>query len=305
MFFKRKKKGQAILEKFNIADPEAFWQEVFQPHIGLFSEGERERLAKACVAIPGLGGAGGTHLISMVRSGVGRFRLADFDCFEPRNISRQYGARISDLGRPKVEVMAEEALNINPHIQIETFPEGINEENIDRFLDGVDVILDGIEFFSFEARRLLYDKAREKGICVVIAAPLGFSAAMLVFHPTKSPSFEEYFGITPEMSKLEKAIAFALGLAPKPLFLKYMDLDSLDLKAGRGPASVIACYLCSALVSMEAIRIILGRPGLKPVPHYLLFDLYLKKFHLGYLRGGYKNPWQRIKFHLLKRKLRT
>ncbi len=294
-------KGQS--KKIGCLGPEDFWQEAFIAHRGLFSSEEQERLRRATVAIPGLGGVGGTHLVSLIRSGVGRFKIADLDAFELRNISRQYGAKFTTLGQPKARTMAEEAFKINPFLDLELYEEGVNEQNIEAFLEEVDVVVDGIEFFAFETRQLVYQKAREKGIPVITAAPLGFSASLLVFHPHLSPSFEEYFAITPEQTPHEKALLFALGLAPKPFFLRYIDLKSIDLKAGQGPASVITCYLCSAMAAMETVRIILGRPGIEPVPHYLQVDLYLKRCHRGRLKRGNKSPGQRLKFWFLRKKL--
>ncbi|NPA48977.1 MAG: hypothetical protein GXO20_03270 [Thermodesulfobacteria bacterium] len=291
------------LQEYQLEDSDAFWREVFAPQQGLFTPEEQERLRQATVAIPGLGGVGGTHLICLARSGVGRFKLAEFDTFEPRNISRQYGARVDSLGRPKGEVMLEEVFKINPFLEVEFYQEGLTPENARAFLEGVDVVVDGIEFFALEARKLLYDTAREMKIPVITAGPLAFSAVILVFHPEKSPSFAEYFDIRDDMSPAEKAIRFALGLAPKPVFLKYLDLTAIDLKKGQGPASVITCYLCSALAAMEAVRIILGRPGLQPVPHYFLFDLYLRETRRGILKSGNKSPLQRLKLFFLKRKL--
>ncbi len=281
---------------------ETFWKELTSPQLGLYSAEEISRLRQACVAIPGLGGVGGTHLISLVRSGIGAFHLADFDLFERRNLSRQY-ARVDDLGRPKAEVLAEEARRINPYLKLRVFSEGINAENVGRFLEGVDVLVDGIEFFALETRRLVYQEARKRGIPVVTAAPLGFNASLLIFHPEKSPTFEEYFAIDEKTPPFDQLLLFTLGLAPKPWFLKYLDLTSIDLAARRGPASVITCYLCTALAATETVRLILGRPGLRPVPHYFQVDLYLHRAHLGCLKKGNRSFTQRLKFWLLKRKL--
>ncbi len=291
------------LRVYGINDANSFWREVFAPLQGLFTPEEQERLRQATVAIPGLGGVGGTHLVCLARSGVGRFKLAEFDTFEPRNISRQYGARVDTLGRPKGEVMLEEVFKINPFVEIEFYKEGITPENARAFLAEADVVVDGIEFFALKARKLLYDTAKEMNIPVITAGPLAFSAVLLVFDPQKSPSFSEYFDIKDDMSLTEQAIRFALGLAPKPIFLKYLDLKSIDLKKGQGPASVITCYLCSALASMEAVRLILKRPGLKPVPHYFLFDLYLREIREGFLKKGNRHPLQRLKIFYLKKKL--
>ncbi len=282
---------------------EEFFEGLVSPQLGLYSREEVERLRRARVAIPGLGGVGGTHLISLVRSGIGAFNVADFDHFELRNLSRQY-ARFDEVGRPKAKVLAEEARRINPHLDLRVFTEGINKDNVAEFLEGVDVVVDGIEFFALEARRLVYKEAYRRNIPVITAAPLGFNASILVFHPEKSPDFEEYFNITEETPRFDQLLLFTLGLAPKPWFLKYLDLASIDLAARRGPASVITCYLCTALAAMEAVRIILRRPGLKPVPYYFQVDLYLHRAHLGCLKKGNRSWRQRLKFWFLKRKLR-
>jgi tRNA A37 threonylcarbamoyladenosine dehydratase len=43
----------------------------------------------------------------MTRTGVGNFHIADFDTYEPANINRQFGTRVPDFGRPKMQVMEE------------------------------------------------------------------------------------------------------------------------------------------------------------------------------------------------------
>ena len=108
--------------------------EAFSRNIGLLTQAEEDKLANATVAIPGMGGVGGVHLITMTRTGVGKFHIADFDTYDPVNINRQFGARVPDFGRPKMEVMKEQALSINPYLEIKEFREGINASNIDDFL---------------------------------------------------------------------------------------------------------------------------------------------------------------------------
>src|SRR5262245_44903583 len=92
--------------------------EAFSRNIGLVSPGEQARLARASVAIPGVGGVGGWHALTLARQGVGRFRLADFDTFSIANINRQAGAFQSTLGRPKVEVLRSMILDINPSAEV-------------------------------------------------------------------------------------------------------------------------------------------------------------------------------------------
>ena len=289
------------LKEFGLNTREEYMAEAFSRNIGLLTQAEQDKLANVRVAIPGMGGVGGVHLVTMTRTGVGKFHLADFDTYEPANINRQFGARVPDFGRPKMEVMKEQALSVNPYLEIKKFSEGINRENIDEFLDGVQVVLDGLDFFSFDTRRLLFNRAQEKGIYVITAAPLGFSSAVLIFSPHEGMSFDEYFDINNSMPEKEKLLRFAMGLAPKATHIKYMDLSKVDLDSKAGPSLNIACQVCSAIAATEAVRIILNKGRIKPVPHYVQFDPYIQKYKKGKLYMGNRNPVQRIKLKVVKK----
>ena len=89
--------------------------------------------------------------MALVRLGVGCFRIADPDTFEIVNFNRQYGADVSTIDAPSASDGGE-ALAVNPQLELEIFSEAINADNAARFLDGVDVLLDGIDFFAFDAR---------------------------------------------------------------------------------------------------------------------------------------------------------
>ena len=118
--------------------------------------------------------------------GNGRFTIADPDRFDVANTNRQYGARSNTVGHSKAQVMADEARAINPEVQLNVFTEAVTADNVDRFLEGASVMVDGIDFFAFSVRRLLFAEARRRGIWAVTAAPVGFSCAWLVFDPAQS-----------------------------------------------------------------------------------------------------------------------
>lgn len=84
----------------------------------LFGEAGIETLAKASVAIYGLGGVGGAAAMDLVREGVGRLVVLDFDLVQESNLNRLYYAYRRDVGRPKAEVFAERAREINPEIEV-------------------------------------------------------------------------------------------------------------------------------------------------------------------------------------------
>ena len=125
----------------------------FSRNRGLIQPYEQQCLRHACVAIAGLGGVGGAHLITLLRLGIGRFHLAEPDRFELPNMNRQYGADMSTLGNlktPKIELMAEMARAINPEVALTLFSDGLTVQNCDAFFQRADVAVDGIDFFAID-----------------------------------------------------------------------------------------------------------------------------------------------------------
>jgi molybdopterin/thiamine biosynthesis adenylyltransferase len=278
------------------------YREAFSRHRGLLSDQDQDRLRRSRVALVGMGGVGGAHLLTMTRLGIGSFHIADPDRFELANFNRQHGATLRHLGRNKAEVMAEEAQLINPELQLRVFAEAITPENINALLDGVDVVVDGIDFFAVEARRLLFREARRRGIWAVTAGPLGFSTAWLTFSPT-GMSFDEYFDMNDAADPADRLVAFIVGLAPKATHLAYLDLAKVDPRSGRGPSSGLACQLCSGVAAAEVLKIILGRSPISPAPWAFQFDAYRQQLRKVYLWRGNRHPLQRLKRRMLRRKL--
>ncbi len=278
-----------------------YLEEALSRNIGFITAAEQDRLLEATVAVPGLGGVGGAHLITLARMGVGRFHLADFDVFEPANVNRQFGAQIRHFGRPKLDVMVEEARNINPYLVIRKFPEGVDARNLDAFLEGVDVVLDGIDFFNFDVRRMVFKRARKRGIPVVTAGPLGYSAALLLFAPDRGMAFDAYFDIRDDMPRIEKLIAFMAGLAPRAAQKAYLDPRAVDLDNQRGPSLAAGCENCASAAAAEVVRLLLHHRGLRPAPHYAQYDPYSGRFYRGYLFMGNRHPLQRLKRWFMKR----
>lgn len=278
------------------------YEESFSRNLGLVSAEEQQRLRNSRVAIAGMGGVGGVHLVTLARLGIGAFHLADPDRYEVANFNRQYGAGVETLGRNKAEVMAGHARSINPEVQLRVFPEAITPENLGAFLDGVDVLVDGVDFFSIPIRRLLFREARRRGIWAVTAGPVGFSTAWLTFAPD-GMSFDDYFDFRDGMGPIDQIAAFAVGLAPQATHLSYMDLSKVSRETGRAPSSGLACQLCAGVAAAEILKILAGRTPLSPVPCYFQFDAYRQILRKGRLRWGNRNPLQQLKRWVLRRRL--
>ena len=280
------------------------YDEAFARNIGWVTEAEQAALRGKRIAIAGVGGVGGVHLLSLARLGIGAFHVAEMDTFDLVNFNRQAGAMMSTLGRPKVEVMIEMARHINPELDIKVFGEGVNAGNLDAFLDGVDLYVDGLDFFAFQARRDTFNACHAKGVPAVTAAPLGMGTAVLSFLPGKM-SFEEYFRLD-GCDEDEMAVRFLLGLSPAMLQRGYLaDPSRVDFAARRGPSTIAACQLCAGVTATEALKILLGRGEVLCAPWGFQFDAYRNRYIKTWRPWGNRNPVQQIGLFVARRQLRA
>ena len=86
----------------------------------LIGQDKVDELDTKKVLIFGVGGVGSAVVEALGRAGVGHLILVDADVFDPSNVNRQLGATVQTIGRPKVDVMKERLLSINPDIDVET-----------------------------------------------------------------------------------------------------------------------------------------------------------------------------------------
>jgi len=276
--------------------------EAFSRTLGWITPSELELLGRKRVAIAGLGGVGGSHFLTLARLGIGAFTVADLDVFELANFNRQAGAFVSTVDKPKVEVLAGMALDINPEIDLRVFDAGVDPGNLDAFLDGVDVYVDGLDYFVVETRRAVFAACARKGIPAVTAAPLGLSAALLSFLPG-TMTFEDYF-VLEGRPEFEQLVRFLVGLAPAMLQGSYLlDPKAIDFIRKRGPSTPVACDLCAGMVASETLKILLGRGDVLAAPWSQQFDAYRNKFVKRWRPGGNRHPLQRLAIGVIQRRL--
>lgn len=285
-----------------MAKIEFSYERAFSRNIGWVTESEQQALRRKRVAIAGLGGVGGAHLLTLTRLGIGAFHISDFDSFDIPNFNRQAGATMSSLGRQKAEVLSEMARNINPEVQLTVFEKGVNEQNVDAFLNGVDLYVDGLDFFAFSARKLVFPRCTQRGIPATTAAPLGMGAAVLNFLPG-GMTFEEYFRWE-GCSENQMALRFLIGLSPAMLQRGYLvDPSAVDLKGRKGPSTPMACEICAGMAATQALKILLSRGPLVTAPRGLQFDAFRNKLVTTWRPWGNGNPIQRLTLAIASRQL--
>lgn len=111
---------------------------------------EQDRLGASCVAVVGLS-VGNAIATTLALEGVcGRLKLADMDSLSLSNLNR-IRAKVSDLGLPKTVLAARQIAEIDPYLEVEIFSEGLLPENLDAFLEGVDILVEECDNIGIKA----------------------------------------------------------------------------------------------------------------------------------------------------------
>lgn len=132
----------------------------------LLTEPGLHRLMRARVLVIGVGGVGSFAAEALARSAVGELLLIDFDDVCVTNANRQLHALRGNIGKPKVEIMAERLRRVNPAATITPVPEFYSAESSEHLLDGqVDYVVDAID--NLTAKAHLLATCLSRGIPVV------------------------------------------------------------------------------------------------------------------------------------------
>ncbi len=131
-----------------------------------------ERLKKSRVAVFGIGGVGGYVAEALARSGVGALDLIDNDEVSLTNINRQIIALHSTVGRPKVDVMKERVLDINPECNVRIFQCFYLPETKTLFdFTEYDYVVDAVD--TVTAKIQLIVQAKEAGVPIISSMGAG------------------------------------------------------------------------------------------------------------------------------------
>ena len=168
------------------------------------------------------------------------------------------------------------------------------------FLEGVDVYVDGLDFFTLNIRRAVFAACANNGIPAITAAPLGMGTALLNFLPGHM-SFEDYFCMEGHPEE-EQLLRFLVGLSPAMLQRGYLvDPSAVDLIHHRGPSTSMACELCAGLAATQVLKLSLGRGKVLAAPKGLHFDAYRNKLAITWRPGGNRHPLQRLALRIARR----
>ena len=129
-----------------------------------------QKLAQTSVAVIGLGGVGSYSAEALARSGIGKFILIDFDVIESTNINRQILALQSTLGKPKVELMQQRILDINPKAEVIIYQEVLDGNKQDNLLEGAEYCVDSIDSLNSKISLLEFLLKNERKFISIMGA---------------------------------------------------------------------------------------------------------------------------------------
>jgi tRNA A37 threonylcarbamoyladenosine dehydratase len=137
----------------------------------LYGAAALPRLAAARVCVVGVGGVGSWVVEGLARSAIGAITMIDLDDVCITNVNRQLPALEGQIGRPKVQVLAERVLAINPDCRVEAVADFFTEASAERLLaPPCDFIVDAIDRMSQKALLIAGARARSRRVLTVGAA---------------------------------------------------------------------------------------------------------------------------------------
>ncbi|RZA12173.1 MAG: hypothetical protein EOP10_31830, partial [Proteobacteria bacterium] len=217
---------------------------VFSRQAKLVGHSGQKSLKNAHVLIVGAGGLGCPSALNLAAAGVGHLRIIDGDKLEQSNLHRQTLYGYQDVGGYKALLAKRRLEELHPFTTIEAVTEHLSPQNINQYLEGIDLILDCTD--NFAAKYLINDKAVANTIPYVQASIYQNQAQL--------------FSYVPELSACLRCL--------RPIQPPADCVDSCTDSGVLGAATSIV----GSHQALEAIRLILGQRS-PATTHSIHFDL--------------------------------
>jgi len=218
---------------------------------------------------------GGQAAQQLVRTGVENFKVADFDLYNICNINNQFDSNSETIGKNKAEVVAKNLLLINPNSKVECFNDGVTKENVGKFLENVDIVVDAIDYNNQADCWVLHKEARKRKLFVFTSQAIGLGASLLVFDPD-GLSLEDYLGGEAVKSNLIPAEKFSPYL---PTYADPKVVEGIVTGSARYlPNVATAQSLGIAMMIGEILQLVIKKRKPICVPGYMAIDLWDRKF---------------------------
>jgi len=156
-------------------------KERYSRNIPAISEIDMNKLMNSHVLVVGCGGLGGYIIEYLARLGIGSITAVDGDVFSESNLNRQILSTCKNIGLSKADAAKERVVAINPDMEIIAVPEFFTENNADKLLKDIDIVIDALD--NIESRFLLEDAAERVGVPIVHGAIDGWNIQAMLIKP--------------------------------------------------------------------------------------------------------------------------
>jgi len=151
----------------------------------------QQKLRDASVLIVGAGGLGSPAAFYLAAAGIGRIGIVDHDRVDLSNLQRQILHRTQDVGQPKVASAQRALTELNPGVQVETYPHRLDASNVRDLIRRYDVVLNGVD--NFPTRYLLNDACVMEKKPLVEAGILRWDGLLMTIKPGEGPCYRCLF----------------------------------------------------------------------------------------------------------------
>ncbi len=151
----------------------------------------QQKIKDSSVLVVGAGGLGSPVAYYLAAAGVGKLGIVDSDVVDRSNLQRQILHSTEDIGLSKVKSAREKLQTINPNIDIITYNQYLNKNNIEEIIADYDVIVDGVD--NFPTRYLLNDACVLNDKTLVEGGILRFEGQVMTIKPGEGPCYRCVF----------------------------------------------------------------------------------------------------------------
>jgi adenylyltransferase/sulfurtransferase len=199
---------------------------------GIGEEGQR-RIRGSRALVVGCGALGSAQVEMLARAGVGSLRIVDRDFVEESNLQRQtmFTERDARERVPKAVAAGRRVAEINSEVACEFEVADVNQSNVERLIEGCDVVLDGTD--NFATRFLINDACVKHGVAWVYGAAVGSYGVTMTIRPHITPCLRCVFPDEPAAASAPTCDTAGVIMPIISVVAAVQAAEALKLLAGR------------------------------------------------------------------------
>lgn len=209
----------------------------------------QERLFSLKVLVVGCGALGSALVEELTRLGVGEITLVDADVIEESNLHRTHLFTSLDVGKPKAEVCAQRASEINPEVKVIPVLDVVDNSNAEELVRGKDFVFDALD--NVNSRLILNDACVKAGVPLIYGGVSGEYGSVMMVVPKVTPCLSCFMQPTRDEDTCE-----TIGTTPLTVTMVATLQAQLMLEALRDNVREGLIYVDARRLSLDVVRIL-------------------------------------------------